>query len=81
MNVVQTQSDVSSVRRGVGIALGFLTWGVLMLVVEFFNSSEEHQYFAAALAGLLFALTGLQLWQCRHELNRLWKILEDSKSQ
>ena len=79
MNVVQTQSDVSSVRRGVGIALGLLTWGVVMLVVEFFNSAEEHQYIAATLAGLLFVLTGLQLWQCRHELNRLWKLLEESK--
>ena len=79
MNTQQIQSDVSSVKRGVGTALGFLSWGVVMLIIEFFNHAEEHRYIAAGMAGLLLTFAGFQLWQCWHELSRLWGLLEDSK--
>jgi hypothetical protein len=76
MTPQQIQSDLVSIRRGVGTALAFLVAGLFLLGLYAFTDNGDEGNVAAGLAVLFFVLTGLQLWQCRHEVNRLSRLLD-----
>lgn len=76
MTPQQIQSDLVSIGRGVGTALAFLVAGLFLLGLYAFTDSGDDSDVAGGLAVSFFVLTGLQLWQCRHEVNRLSRLLD-----
>lgn len=71
----QIQSDLRSIRRGLGVALGLGLFALVWLAGEFFGQHEGGRGVAAGVATFLLILAGLQLWQCRHEVSRLEDLL------